>query len=111
MDSSTSSPKFRIQCHGGCLDKMQFDMDSEKPEYTLYGHKYEASGRKLGDHWVYVKAPKNRRDRLVLLAFTKMLGRDPRLDDIRQPAVSTRRGRNEPCYCGSGKKYKKCHGA
>ncbi|WP_446027740.1 SEC-C metal-binding domain-containing protein [Lelliottia amnigena] len=19
-------------------------------------------------------------------------------------------GRNEPCYCGSGKKYKKCHG-
>jgi len=20
-------------------------------------------------------------------------------------------GRNDPCYCGSGKKYKKCHGA
>jgi preprotein translocase subunit SecA len=20
-------------------------------------------------------------------------------------------GRNEPCYCNSGKKYKKCHGA
>jgi preprotein translocase subunit SecA len=20
-------------------------------------------------------------------------------------------GRNEPCWCGSGKKYKKCHGA
>jgi preprotein translocase subunit SecA len=19
-------------------------------------------------------------------------------------------GRNEPCYCGSGKKYKQCHG-
>jgi uncharacterized protein YecA (UPF0149 family) len=19
-------------------------------------------------------------------------------------------GRNEPCWCGSGKKYKKCHG-
>ncbi|EFL6501581.1 hypothetical protein AAS75_004049, partial [Escherichia coli] len=19
-------------------------------------------------------------------------------------------GRNEPCYCGSGKKFKKCHG-
>jgi preprotein translocase subunit SecA len=27
-------------------------------------------------------------------------------------AVATRTpGRNEPCYCGSGKKYKKCHGA
>ena len=23
----------------------------------------------------------------------------------------TRIGRNDPCYCGSGKKYKKCHGA
>jgi preprotein translocase subunit SecA len=20
-------------------------------------------------------------------------------------------GRNDPCWCGSGKKYKKCHGA
>jgi uncharacterized protein YecA (UPF0149 family) len=20
-------------------------------------------------------------------------------------------GRNDPCHCGSGKKYKKCHGA
>ncbi|MBA2644169.1 MAG: preprotein translocase subunit SecA [Solirubrobacterales bacterium] len=35
-----------------------------------------------------------------------------------EPAVVTRRleeseqvGRNEPCWCGSGKKYKKCHGA
>jgi preprotein translocase subunit SecA len=24
-------------------------------------------------------------------------------------AVSDKIGRNEPCYCGSGKKYKKCH--
>jgi uncharacterized protein YecA (UPF0149 family) len=22
----------------------------------------------------------------------------------------TKVGRNDPCYCGSGKKYKKCHG-
>jgi preprotein translocase subunit SecA len=35
-----------------------------------------------------------------------------------EPAVAQRRveeaeqlGRNEPCWCGSGKKYKKCHGA
>jgi hypothetical protein len=28
------------------------------------------------------------------------------------PAVSTKTaGRNDPCPCGSGKKYKKCHGA
>ena len=27
------------------------------------------------------------------------------------PAVSTKVGRNDPCPCGSGRKYKKCHGA
>jgi SEC-C motif-containing protein len=29
---------------------------------------------------------------------------------VQQPAESTKVGRNEPCPCGSGKKYKKCHG-
>ena len=28
-----------------------------------------------------------------------------------EPVVSAKVGRNEPCPCGSGKKYKKCHGA
>ena len=30
----------------------------------------------------------------------------------RQPVhVATKVGRNDPCPCGSGKKYKRCHGA
>lgn len=29
-------------------------------------------------------------------------------EDIPQPAVSNKIGRNDPCPCGSGKKYKKC---
>jgi preprotein translocase subunit SecA len=28
-----------------------------------------------------------------------------------RPATPSRIGRNDPCPCGSGKKYKKCHGA
>lgn len=37
-------------------------------------------------------------------------------DHHHEPAVPFRReapklGRNDPCFCGSGKKYKKCHGA
>ncbi|HEY0825184.1 MAG TPA: UPF0149 family protein [Ramlibacter sp.] len=32
----------------------------------------------------------------------------PRVDPLRKPAEP---GRNDPCPCGSGKKYKKCHGA
>ncbi len=27
------------------------------------------------------------------------------------PRVVEKVGRNDPCHCGSGKKYKKCHGA
>lgn len=32
----------------------------------------------------------------------------PRVEALQKPAVP---GRNDPCFCGSGKKYKKCHGA
>lgn len=32
----------------------------------------------------------------------------PRIETVRAPFTP---GRNDPCYCGSGKKYKKCHGA
>jgi preprotein translocase subunit SecA len=36
-------------------------------------------------------------------------------DEVRGPAIPVGRngpklGRNDPCYCGSGRKYKKCHG-
>ncbi len=27
----------------------------------------------------------------------------------RTPAVARHLGRNDPCWCGSGKKYKRCH--
>jgi preprotein translocase subunit SecA len=32
---------------------------------------------------------------------------------VQPQAVNEHRdiGRNDPCWCGSGKKYKKCHGA
>ncbi|MFA6317433.1 MAG: preprotein translocase subunit SecA [Elusimicrobiota bacterium] len=33
------------------------------------------------------------------------------LSKPRQQAEVKRIGRNDPCYCGSGKKYKKCHGS
>ena len=35
-------------------------------------------------------------------------------DELKNPTVryeTPRPGRNDPCPCGSGKKYKKCHGA
>jgi uncharacterized protein len=35
-------------------------------------------------------------------------GIGPRVETVRKAATP---GRNDPCWCGSGKKYKKCHGA
>ena len=32
----------------------------------------------------------------------------PRVETLHKPALP---GRNDPCFCGSGKKFKKCHGA
>jgi uncharacterized protein len=32
----------------------------------------------------------------------------PRVQTVRKPELP---GRNDLCHCGSGKKYKKCHGA
>jgi uncharacterized protein YecA (UPF0149 family) len=29
----------------------------------------------------------------------------------RRVADTEKLGRNDPCWCGSGKKFKKCHGA
>ena len=38
-------------------------------------------------------------------------GQVPQQNQARQPIkVEKKVGRNEPCPCGSGKKYKKCHG-
>ena len=39
-------------------------------------------------------------------------GGEPEPEPVRQPFVRSERkiGRNEPCPCGSGKKYKQCHG-
>jgi uncharacterized protein len=32
-------------------------------------------------------------------------------EDARRRAVFARAGRNQPCPCGSGRKFKHCHGA
>lgn len=34
-----------------------------------------------------------------------------RIKQMEQKAISTKIGRNDPCLCGSGKKYKKCCGS
>jgi hypothetical protein len=54
------------------------------------------------------------RDHVVRVAL-ESLDRDQRLDETQwHPAMARnvhKTGRNEPCPCNSGKKYKRCHGA
>ncbi|HEY6393087.1 MAG TPA: SEC-C metal-binding domain-containing protein [Bryobacteraceae bacterium] len=51
-------------------------------------------------------------DQRLMLAGMKAVFFEEELDDDEpQPAVSDKVGRNDPCPCGSGKKYKKCCGA
>jgi preprotein translocase subunit SecA len=43
------------------------------------------------------------------LADLQFLGGEPSAP--KGPVLASKKpGRNEPCWCGSGKKYKKCHG-
>jgi uncharacterized protein len=49
----------------------------------------------------------------ALLKQVAAFWRDPKaiIPPLSQPARSTKIGRNDPCPCGSGEKFKKCHGA
>ena len=49
--------------------------------------------------------------------YASAIAEEPQFDDTREaaPQQPIRKevtiGRNDPCFCGSGKKYKNCHGA
>ena len=56
---------------------------------TDQAHHERAEFKKRGDEWFFV---------------------DGKL--VQEPVINENKiGRNDPCSCGSGKKYKKCHGA
>lgn len=55
---------------------------------AVHAHHELGKFRKVDDRWLFVDG--------------KMVGQ--------KPIVSTKVGRNEPCPCGSGSKYKKCCG-
>jgi SEC-C motif domain protein len=47
-------------------------------------------------------------------SFVKLTGKwyfdDGRTPPVKQVIAGPKIGRNDPCHCGSGKKFKKCHG-
>jgi uncharacterized protein len=88
----------RFACHGGCpKDRFIATPDGEP------GLNYLCAGFKAFFH--HVDGPM--RTMGSLLAG----GRAPAEIVDLYAAADGRRGRNEPCTCGSGRKWKRCHGA
>lgn len=68
---------------------VEFSATFRRGMQTLVHHEL-SQFRKVDGNWMYVEGQINPRG---------------------QPRQVTKHGRNEPCPCGSGKKYKKCCGA
>ncbi len=87
----------RFACNGGCPK----DRFATSP-YGENGQHYLCPGYKLFFH--HVDQP--------MRAMAALLGADrPPAELMAQYAVADAgRGRNEPCTCGSGRKWKRCHG-
>lgn len=76
----------------------------EKKNLSLDEHKALAEGlagtvRKIHSFWL-----EQRRKQIAQGEYPQVLRREP----VRNP---DKVGRNDPCPCGSGKKFKKCHGS
>ena len=88
----------RFACHGGCPKDRFIETPDGEP-----GLNYLCAGFKAFFH--HVDGPM--RTMGALLAE----GRAPSEIVGLYEAADARRGRNDPCTCGSGEKWKRCHGA
>lgn len=76
--------------------ELELDIDYEKLLYNM--HDAKADWLYNLEEWDNVLTPERREE----------IGKQYRTEHI---AISNKVGRNDPCTCGSGKKYKKCCGA
>lgn len=104
LDKRDTLPRYclecdvRFACHGGCPK----DRFIETPEGDP-GLNYLCAGYKAFFH--HVDEP------MRFMAERLARGGAPSEIVAEYARQDTRRGRNEPCTCGSGRKWKHCHGA
>lgn len=72
------------------------EMDPYKKDHALLGRLWDAYRRRHPNHLARL----SQRSQTMKSVGARLA--------VRQPAVSHKVGRNAPCPCGSGKKYKKC---
>lgn len=88
----------RFACNGGCpKERFVFSPDGEP------GHNYLCRGYEL--FFRHVDRP------MQIMAELLAAHSPPALLMDRYKTEDAKRGRNEPCTCGSGRKWKHCHGA
>jgi uncharacterized protein len=94
----------RFACHGGCpKDRFALTPDGEPglnylcAGYKLFFHHIDQPMRFMADMLRRGRAPAEIRQAYAI--------QDQRLRELFAKA-----GRNDPCPCGSGKKFKQCHG-
>jgi SEC-C motif-containing protein len=102
--------KFRVKFHDGPAGGIEKEYLGERERVKYFGWTYENAHKRDGDFWLFVARPRVRVRRQLLAALTAHTGQDPRLQPKAVPTKVIPRGRNAVCWCGSGKKYKKCHG-
>jgi uncharacterized protein len=88
----------RFACHGGCPKDRFIETPDGDP-----GLNYLCAGFK--DFFHHVDEP------MRFMAEQLRRGLAPSAIVGRYAAQDARRGRNDPCTCGSGRKWKHCHGA
>ena len=88
----------RFACHGGCPKDRFIETPDGEP-----GLNYLCAGYKAFFHHVDP----------AMRFMGEQLRRGGAPSEIVQlyAAEDAKRGRNDPCTCGSGKKWKRCHGA
>ena len=88
----------RFACHGGCPKDRFLRTPGGEP-----GLNYLCPGFKVFFH--HIGEP------MGTMAALLRGGRAPSEIMGRYAAADSRRGRNDPCTCGNGRKWKRCHGA
>jgi uncharacterized protein len=104
LDKRDTLPRFcvecdvRFACHGGCPKDRFVETPDGEP-----GLNYLCPGFKLFFH--HVTEP------METMAGLLRQDRAPSEIMTAYATADARRGRNDPCPCGSGRKWKRCHGA
>ena len=89
----------RFACHGGCPKDRFISTPDGEP-----GLNYLCAGYKAFFHHI------DRPMRFMCRSASSRTKRRPTVMRL-YAAEDARRGRNEPCTCGSGRKWKHCHGS